>query len=272
MSTLYNINGKILKNLDIANFIENTDIDYAYDADTGANYTVIRIYRNKLDGSKQYPFVYAPNGAGAGDKSTYDMAVNDGWLLAINSGVFNTSTKKPDGIVVQNGVVIQNAPTATHSRCKPLTIDASGNLGYAEYNADAANLVANGIVSAVCGFMPIIVDYEKVPETEWNSVSHYTENAQRQIIGQFGNGDYAIITCEGRNFDNSDGWTIAEAQTVCKRLGLKFAYNLDGGGSTETMLGQKHVNTIYENITGRIVPTFIVFNGASTFDPVPVEL
>ena len=56
------------------------------------------------------------------------------------------------------------------------------------------------------------------------------------------------------------------AQTVCKKLGLKFAYNLDGGGSTETMFCGKHFNTIYENVTGRKVPTFIVFNGGTVFD------
>ena len=247
-------------------FIDNTDIDYLYDETTGAYYTVIRVYKQKLDGSYQYPFVYAPNGARPGDKSTYDMTAEDGWLLAINSGIFDTSTKKPDGIVIQNGVVVQNAPSATHSYCKPLTIDSNGNLNYAAYDADANELVSSDIVSAVCGFMPIVVDYAAVDSSEWNSVSHYTENAQRQIIGQWGNGDYAIITCEGRSYHNSDGWTIAEAQAICIKHGLKFAYNLDGGGSTETMLGLKHINTIYENVTGRIVPTFIVFNGSSTFD------
>lgn len=246
-------------------FIDNTDIDYAFDETTNANYTVIRIYKKKIDGTLQYPFVYAPNGANAGTKSTYDMTTEDGWMLAINSGVFNTSTLKPDGIVIQNGVVVQNSPSATHSQCKPLTINSSGDLSYASYDADATTLVSNGIVSAVCGFMPIIVDYDAVPSSEWNDISHYTQNAQRQIIGQFGNGDYAIVTCEGRNYDNSDGWTIAEAQTICQKLGLKFAYNLDGGGSTETMLGDKHINTIYENTTGRIVPTFIVFNGTNAF-------
>ncbi|MGN0478335.1 MAG: phosphodiester glycosidase family protein [Hominenteromicrobium sp.] len=244
-------------------FMDNTDIDYLYDEATGAYYTVIRVYKQKLDGSCQFPFVYAPNGSKAGDKSTYDMTMGEGWLLAVNSGIFNTSTKKPDGIVIQNGTVIQSTPSAVHSQCKPLTIDSSGNLGYADYDADAEELAAAGVVSAVCGFMPIVVDYAAVDSSEWNSVSHYTENAQRQIIGQWGNGDYAVITCEGRGYHNSDGWTIAEAQAVCIKHGLKFAYNLDGGGSTETMLGQKPVNTIYENATGRIVPTFIVFDGTT---------
>lgn len=246
--------------------MDNVDVDYMFDSDTNANYTIIRIYKNKIDGTKQYPFVYAPKGVGTGTMSTYDLAVDEGWLLAINSGVFDTSNCTPDGLLIQNKVVLQNSPTSTHSQCKPLIIDADGNLSYAAYDADANDLIEQGTVSAVCGFMPIIVDYKSVDSSQWNNVSHYNENAQRQIIGQFGNGDYAIITCEGRNFDNSDGWTIAEAQEVCKKHGLKFAYNLDGGGSTETMLGKKHLNTIYEGTTGRKVPTFIVFNGTTVFD------
>ena len=58
---------------------------------------------------------------------------------------------------------------------------------------------------------------------------------------------------------------IAEAQTICQKIGLKFAYNLDGGGSTETILGKKQINTIYENQTGRKVPSFIVFNGTDEY-------
>lgn len=248
-------------------FMDNTDVDYAYDEATGAYYTVIRIYKDKLDGTKQYPFVLFPNDGQA--RTTYDLVMQDGYFLAINGGIFNNATT-PDGMVIQNGVVMQNSVTTLHPNCKPLMIDGDGNLGYAADDADANDLVAAGIVSAVSGFMPIVVDYAAVPDTEWNAVSHYTQNAQRQIIGQWGCGDYAIITCEGRSNHNSDGWTIAEAQQICIKHGLKFAYNLDGGGSTETMLGKKHINTIYENETGRRVPTFIVFNGTTTLDKTPV--
>jgi exopolysaccharide biosynthesis protein len=260
---IYDSTGKELNSFE--NFIDNIDLDYKYDETTNATYTVIRIYKTKIDGSKQYPFVFTPNGSNAGAYSTYDMTHRYGFPLAINSGIFNTTTIKPDGIVIENGQVVQNSVSVTSSQCKPLTIDSNGDLSSASYDADATTLVNNGVVSAVCGFMPIIVDYEAVPSSEWNNVAHYTQNAQRQIIGQFGNGDYAIVTCEGRGYDHSDGWTIAEAQSICKELALKFAYNLDGGGSTETMLGLKHFNTIYENVTGRVVPSFIVFNGSDEF-------
>lgn len=252
-------------------FIDNMDIDYAYDSATGANYTIIRVYKDKLDETKQYPFVYAPNGANACQKSTYEISKEDGWLLAINAGIFNTSTHKADGQLVENGVIYQSTSSATHPQCRPLVIDEDGDLSEAPYNTNVASLVANGAVSVVCGFMAIIKDWQKVPSSEWNDVVHYTQNAQRQIIGQFGNGDYAIITCEGRSTYNSDGWTIEEAQNICVKHGLKFAYNLDGGGSTELMLGLKHFNNIYEGETGRKVSTFIVFNGTNVFNRTPVQ-
>jgi hypothetical protein len=247
----------------LSTFLQNTDIDYAYDNTTGAYYTVIRVYRDKLDGTKQYPFVLFPND-GVG-RSTKELNLTDGWCLAINGGIFYNSAT-PDGMVIENGVVLRNEPSTSHVGCRPLTIDQNGTLGFAEADANANTLVGNGIVSAVSGFMPIIIDYEAVPQSEWNDVDHYTGNAQRQIIGQWGCGDYAIITCEGRSNHNSDGWTIMEAQQICIKHGLKFAYNLDGGGSTETMLGFKHINTIYEGTNGRKVPTFIVFNGKDIFE------
>lgn len=253
-------------------FMDNIDVDYAYDSSTGANYTVIRVYKTKLDGTKQYPFVVVPD-VNENKYSTLDFMENfaddNGYLFAINSGLGSPATLKIDGIAVQNGVIVNNVPAIYHAGSMPLTIDTNGDLSYAASSADANELVASGIVSAICGFCPIIVDYNTVSPPTVSNVSHFTQNAQRQIIGQFGNGDYAIITCEGRKFNNSDGWTIAEAQTICKKLGLKFAYNLDGGGSTQTVIGRKQLNIIYENEKGRTLPSFIVFNGRSELGVMP---
>ena len=242
-------------------FLHNIHVDEYHDDTTDTQYQVIRVYKNKLDGSKQFPFVIAPNGSGACTESTYTMNNRYGFKLAINSGIFDMSTGKPDGIVIQNGKIIQDKPTVTYSGCRPLTIDTDGDLSYEESDVSAAQMVMDGVVSSVCAFMPIIVDYEKFPQSKWNAVNHYNGSAQRQIIGQYGNGDYCIITSEGRGFDSSVGWTIAQAQDICVHLGLKFAYNLDGGGSTETMILHRQSNMVYEGDTGRSVPVFIVFTG-----------
>lgn len=248
-----------------ADFLKNVTIQHGYDDASATHYTALRIFKERLDGQMQYPFVYAPNGAGSASLSAKDLALLENWPLVINAGIFHMDTGCPDGLLIQNGSVIQEGPSTTIGGCKPLTIDFQGDLGFAE--ADAASADLSGIVSAVCGFMPIVVDHQAVAQEDWNTVDTYTEKAQRQIIGQYENGDYAILTCEGRGFGASEGWTMAEAQAVCLQLGLKFAYNLDGGGSTGTMVDRKQLNTVYEGDTGRKVPTFILFNGSTRLTP-----
>ena len=260
---IYDYNGVCISAKEI--FADNMHLDYEYDDNTGANYYVLRIYKNKVDGTKQYPFVRIPEPNNQ-VYSALDVARNENWNVTINAGLGWKQIGLPiDGIAIENSILIHDAPTTYHVGSIPLTIDASGNLGYATANATGSELLANGIVSAILGFCPIIVDYEPVDPPVVEHITHFTENAQRQIIGQFGNDDYCILTCEGRNYDHSDGWTIAEAQTICQRLGLKFAYNLDGGGSTETVLFKKQLNSVYQGSTGRKLPSFIVFNGSDEY-------
>ena len=266
---IYNSTGNPLFDEKMSDFLGNSSINYLRDSATNTNYYVIRINKSKVDGQKQFPFVYAPNGSGAGTMSTLAMNKRDKWVLAINAGIANPTTLIPHNIIIQNGVVVKN--DHLYADALPLTIDGNGDLGYAAQDADANTLVSNGIVSAICGFFPLVVDYDAVQESVYNWLSHYNQSAQRQIIGQFGNGDYCIVSCEGRDYNDSVGWTIAQAISVCQGLGLKFAYNLDGGGSVETVVGEKQVNTTYhsesyiEDTYGRIVSTYICFNGDDTF-------
>lgn len=255
---IYDVYGNELAVGGRSDFAENMELDYAYDAATNVNYTVLRIFQTKRDGTKQYPFVRYP-----GFKSISAFMASEGWEVAINAGLGWSNAI--DGVAIENGVVKNNTPADHHAGSIPLTIDANGNLGTAAADATGTSLAGNGIVSATCGFCPIIENY--TPNASFptvSNVSHFNADAQRTIIGQFGNGDYALITCAGRTNDNSDGWKLTEAQTVCQRLGLKFAYNLDGGKSTSMYL-RKH--PVYDFMAGttRIVPSFIVFNGTSTF-------
>ena len=256
---VYDVNGVILHD----DFSDNMELDYAYDAASGANYSVIRVFQTKRDGSKQYPFLRYP-----GRMWASQLAAQEGWSLIINAGLGVSASQPIDGIAIENGQVLYDHPANYHLNSVPLTIDANGTLSTAAADASAATLAANGIVSATCGFCPIITNYTAVsplPAVDINGQgNHFNENAQRQIIGQWGNGDYAIVSCAGRNYHNSDGWTMEEAQAVCIRLGLKFAYNLDGGTSTATYLRKKPVWDFMEG-TSRIVPSFIVFNGTTTF-------
>ena len=266
---IYDVNGALLHD----DFSDNMELDYAYDSDTGANYSVVRVFQTKRDGTRQYPFVRCP-----GRMKASELAAQEGWSMIINAGLGVSASQPIDGVAIENGVVKHENPATYHLNTVPLTIDANGTLATAAANATGSGLIAgnvvsngvitSGLVSAICGFCAIIDNYAAVsplPDVQINGAgNHFNQNAMRQIIGQFGNGDYAVVSCAGRSQFNSDGWTMAEAQTVCRKLGLKFAYNLDGGNSTATFLRKKPVWDFMAGQT-RIVPSFIVFNGKTAY-------
>jgi len=262
---IYNISGNVVSPSAMEEFADNVAVEHKYDEITQIEYSIVRVSKIKTDGTEQYPFVYAPSGTGASKQSALEMNRIKGFCLAMNSGVGASASGggyTPLGVLIQNGVLIQQG---SHPNLYQLTINNNGDLGFQNPNTDGATLIANGIISALCGFCPLVIDYDAVDVSYYNWISHYNQKTQRQIIGQFGNGDYAIISSEGRGFDNSEGCTIEEAISVCQKNNLKFAFNLDGGGSVETVIGKKQVNIIYENSAGRAVPNYIVFNGTNAF-------
>lgn len=263
-SNAYNVFGVIIT---AAWFDEITISKYRSES-ANTNYYVVEIPQTRPNGNKQYPFVYVPNGANGGTMSTLTMMQNSSFYFGMNGGYFDYTnrTYKPYGITIQNGVIITNDNSAFTNNYT-LTIDSNGNLGYAERmstGVTAQDVLNSGAVSALLGLVPLVVNSQAsgVESSWWTS----DDRIQRQIIGQKTNGDYVIITAEGRNFDNSTGFTVTEAQNLCLAMGLKFAMAVDGGGSTETVIDETQINTIYEGTSGRIVPTYIVFNGTDTFN------
>lgn len=272
----YNLNGD---NVILSSNLERM-IKYSYHRDetTGAFYTTVLIPQTDGDGNKQYPFTIWPNYPNGGTESPLEMNRRLKFLVAINGTGIHTPwgpgvnpSGGPLGIVVQNGVVLKELsgdefgnPTRT------LTIDGNGTLGYAALSETGAELVARGIVSTASGFFPLIANYEDIDDTE-SDIAEYLQgtaankDAQRQALCQYENGDYLIITTEGRGGRGGGYFTFKQVQALCHKYGVKFAYMLDGGGSAQTVLRDKPLNEIYDNTYGRVMPTYIVFNGTTAF-------
>lgn len=277
---IYDYAGNAVLESQSERFARSIDWQYARDAETGAFYTVLNVSQANDAGGKQFPFIIWPNYPNGGIQSTLQMNRAKKYLVAVNAGRFAspygagvTLTGLPLGTVIQNSVVLQQGASGNYhaNQDMVLTIDRNGKLGYADPLDSASQLVSGGVVSAVTGFIPILSGYENIEDTitgdapEWISYLDRVDDSQRQIIGQYDNGDYAIITTEGRNYQGGNWFTVRQAQALCKRLGLKDAFMLDGGGSTETVVGQRQLNPFYDNTLGRVVPTYIVFNGTTTF-------
>ncbi len=242
------------------------------------------------------PSVYAPDGAGSGDLSgimeVTEMVEKVGEekniILAINSGIFYDTQSSdiycyhgndPDGVIIADGVVLKSSETIDHSECDILVIDEDGSVGWADYFADADALAAgetyyydiygeklNGrkIKSAVTGFVPILVGGINLYDANDsalhgydNFVAHYSMKARRQIFGVKADGGYVILS-------SVTDWTLSDAAKAALEQGCVFAYNMDGGTSTETVLAVKGENGFEVNQLSRMqglnkIPAYIVF-------------
>ena len=244
------------------------------------------------------PYVFMPTGVTSAEEEDYMnvetmmrvYGAHNRFVAACNAGIFYASEegrwygfnhKEADGAVICNGIVLKSSESVDHTECTLLVVDETGAIGYAPYDTDVDALAAGNatwydihgdpvtgrrIVSAVTGFVPIVINNKYVYNSKekflrgyMNYVGHYTRSATRQILGVKEDGTVLLFT-------DDDGWTLLEAARVALKHGCVFAYNLDGGGSAQTVLGRE-TNSGYETeaVVGkgteaRTVPTFIVFS------------
>lgn len=239
----------------------------------GSSYYLCRIPKTTLDGKRIKPKVAITtlDGAVSGTKySALDFAKRNNTVFCCNAGLFNTQTMIPQGQTIINGVSMTNTPMTddmgspiAEDECYPLCIDASGNLSAPyERSVDTADMINDGVKYAVTAWGQFIENYAKADVSKFNEIVHKGAYV-RQCIGQYQNGDYFVLTCDGIKGSitaNESGMTYDTLAELLISKGVKFAYSLDGGGSAETVLGNRHVNPIFEGTSGRRVPTVIYFD------------
>lgn len=221
------------------------------------------------------PYVYAPKKR---DTFTNDLknirqkVEGENILIIANAGTFNTSNYEPTGIVIQNRIQISDRSVSDAWRV--LVVDEDGNVGFLNKISSAANLIsANAsytdaitgltvtgkkIVSAVSNFGPIVINGTRADQYS-NTNSHYRDYRARQIFCIKADKTNVIITnkLEGQS---GGGWNFANMAAAAIDRGCKFAFNLDGGGSTSTAW-RNSTDEAFKTYssTSRHDPTFIVY-------------
>jgi exopolysaccharide biosynthesis protein len=247
-----------------------SEITAEYGRASGANYCLLRIPRFTSTGKRVMPKVALAGGKVGKASAVLTYAKQQKALCVVNAGLFNASSLYPLGRTVIDGVSVTNTTvtsvdgvTASSAECYPLCIDANGDLS-APYNKSVgtSNLIANGVVHAVTGFGQLIGNFSVSTHSKFNEVVYAAKNI-RQCIGQYENGDYMICTVDGmykKVAPNDAGMTYTALASLLQSRGVKFAYVLDGGNSTQTVLGRRLVNPVYEGTEGRPVATVIRFD------------
>ena len=237
----------------------------------GASYVFVRIPKTMNDGSRIVPKVALTSRDGSlsgAKRSTLNYARDKDSVFAVNAGLFNVSTVEPVGQLIIDGVSLINTPMTSDNgvpihpdECYPLAIDGNGNLTTYPRSADTADMIADGVKYAVTAWGKLVDNFQIATEDINNEIVHNGKKYIRQSIGQYQNGDYCVCTVDMTRgpVTNEAGLYYEELAQIFVDKGVKFAYSLDGGGSSQTVLGKRQLNPIYEGADGRRVPTVIEF-------------
>lgn len=194
-----------------------------------------------------------------GEKETTLQAANrTGAILAINGGGFYTEMRdgKPYGIhmgnTVINGKIIGRFNPYPYNICFA-GINRQGKLVGGIYYEEEQFWQMDPWQGV--SFLPILIKggmVHPVPE-DWAKTKQ-----PRTIIGEYANGDLILIVVDGRSYNWSAGVTLERLQEKLVELGVKEAYNLDGGGSSTFVFDGKILNKPSDGKSRPVVSNIVI--------------
>ena len=193
---------------------------------------------------------------GTGNTNVTAFCLKNNYAHVVNGGIYLSANNEADGITIIDGQILKSVGVEQFAvEQYVLGIDASGN--FKTYrNASAESILADGSIYALTGFVPMIENGEAVSDSVLAVCPHYNVKHPRQVIGRLKDGKYFTFACDGRT-DGEAGMTLRECiATIMADLDVEFAFDLDGGGSTQSTVGKKLVNRRIDN---RAIPNVIVF-------------
>ncbi len=137
-------------------------------------------------------------------------------------------------VIVRNGELYRDSVDPLES---VLALFEDGTMEiYENGQFTVADLVSRGVWQT-WSFGPALLDAEAKAVTEFERKN--PEPNPRTAIGMFEPGHYMFIVVDGRQDGYSEGMTYVELAQLCEQLGLKVAYNLDGGDSSRMIFNGK---------------------------------
>lgn len=194
--------------------------------------TRIHVADVKLSSPEYLKTAFAQGTYGRNVKAeTTETAKNVHAIFAVNGDYYGA---RYYGYVVRNGILYRNTPIGR----EVLAIYADGSFGlYTEKEKTAEQLVGEGAVQVIC-FGPILIKDGEI------SISTNSKIKQpRTAIGLIDDLHYLFVVTDGRTNDSA-GLTYQELAEFMLSLGVKEAYNLDGGGSSAMYFNGVTVNKI----------------------------
>lgn len=194
---------------------------------------VADITLSKIDSLKT-AFADDTYGKNVTDKTSSIAADNDA-LLAINGDYYSAR----DGYVIRNGVLYRSKSAGASQEDLVIYSDGSCEI-IREGDVTAEELLEAGAVHVFC-FGPGLVSDGEVTVDKSDEVGKAMASNPRTALGWIDGMHYVFVVSDGRT-DESEGLSLEELAEFMKSLGVKVAYNLDGGGSSTMFYNGEVVN------------------------------
>ncbi|MBQ7671304.1 MAG: phosphodiester glycosidase family protein [Clostridia bacterium] len=166
--------------------------------------------------------------------TTSSIATANGAILAVNGDYYGAQEK---GYVIRNGIVYRSSARGSDVLC----IFADGTVKVvSDWDYTAAELVNMGVWQAFT-FGPALIEDSTVAVDENDEVGKAKASNPRTAIGLIDANHFVFVVSDGRT-DESEGLSLYELATFMESLGVKAAYNLDGGGSSTMYFNGKVIN------------------------------
>lgn len=177
-----------------------------------------------------------------GLETVREMAERTGAVFAINGGGFGVEYRGSNaishmsGVTVVDGVVVKSFVPNGEALFFAGINQAGDVIGEVlEATEDVIKMNAKEGVS----FIPVLLKKgeKQVIPPAWANARH-----PRTVFGKYANGDLIFIVIDGRQGSYSKGVTLERLQDKLLELGVRDAYNYDGGGSSTFYFNGKVYN------------------------------
>lgn len=168
-------------------------------------------------------------------QSTSAMAEQNNAILAINGDYYSARS----GYVIRNGVLYRE--TSSDSSQQDLVIKQDGSFEIITEGAVTAKQLLENGAQQVLSFGPALVEGGEIAVTKNEEVGKAMTSNPRTAIGQVDDLHYVMVVADGRT-DESEGLSLYQLAQFMTSLGVKTAYNLDGGGSSTMVFHGKIIN------------------------------
>lgn len=205
---------------------------------TRAYDTTIMIARIKITDPSQIRTAMAGRYGQTGGSFPQVVAKRANAVFAVNGDYFNY---RNTGHLVRQGKTYRSRPDTD---LDTLIIDENGDFTIIKDPTKEKIAAFDGTIINSFNFGPaLIIDGEKALPVKVMEAG-VNNQTQRMAVAQMGPLEYLCVATEGPENEGSVGLTIAELIDFMYGLGVKQAYNLDGGSSSAMILNNEKINSL----------------------------